>query len=214
MLRIHANPRPSMNHQYRLRASTRIYAHLRACAPSGKSPRCDDNAVKRIDIPGDRISKDTGLACRWPPVTALHLDQPFFVRCHLKPITSPPMSEQHLIALPPAYPTDAIHTHFRGAQGPHPATDVSAALLMLQLQHADIAAVANANRLLAARFLANALNDERNSCVLQHRLDTTMVSCLRFDVLHSCLISFCVPCRRPIHNPRSRRPLAYRHLQV
>jgi hypothetical protein len=60
--------------------------------------------------------------------------------------------------------------------GPGLSADVSAALLTLQLQHADRAAIANANRLLAARFLANALNDERNACILRHRLQSTLVS--------------------------------------
>jgi hypothetical protein len=82
---------------------------------------------------------------------------------------------------PPPYVHDV--TGYRGmptAFGPSsvaaPASDISAALLTLQLQRADVAAIANANRLLAARFLANALNDERNARVLHHRLEVATVS--------------------------------------
>jgi hypothetical protein len=94
------------------------------------------------------------------------------------------MSQPSTFTKPPAYRLDANQASTtRGLpnaaavpSGPGLSADVSAALLTLQLQHADVAAVANANRLLAARFLANALNDERNACLLRHRLQSTLVS--------------------------------------
>jgi hypothetical protein len=92
------------------------------------------------------------------------------------------MSESPIIGQPPAYGAerDSIGIHmggFRGfpASGASQQPDISAALATLQLEHADISTLANANRLLAARFLAIALNEERNARLMSHRLEMAVV---------------------------------------
>jgi hypothetical protein len=104
-----------------------------------------------------------------------------------------PTSHQHSAAAyheirgRPLYPVSSIpnqlypiphqsHFHSPHQPVPGPTTDTSAALATLQLRNASPAAKEAASRMLSARLLVTALNDERNACVLAHRLQTTMVS--------------------------------------
>jgi hypothetical protein len=92
------------------------------------------------------------------------------------------MSKPSVIDQPHVYGADrhaaGLHPEgFRGLPtlGASQPPNISAALVTLQLQHADVSALASANRLLTARFLSIALNEERNARLLSHRLDMTIV---------------------------------------
>jgi hypothetical protein len=109
------------------------------------------------------------------------------------------MSQQSTFAKPHACGLDANQLATFWCQpnaawapsGPGLSADVSAALLVLQLKHTNVAAVDNANWLLAAHFLANALNDERNACFLRHCLEATLVSHILAFSCPPRLTSYC-----------------------
>jgi hypothetical protein len=108
------------------------------------------------------------------PVALFPPFPPAYVLCIMSETTIPPPAyhsdpNPNVRLLAPRLSTNSSPT------GINHTSELSAALLTLQLQHANPILIANANRLLSARFQACAIHEERNVHVLVQRFQLSMV---------------------------------------